>query len=161
MTHNTSRGKQTSTWGGDCRERGIKLVVAVVDDAVSALLHKAVHAATTEAWIENRQVHEPGPSGIARVLVTSFYQDLLGFGSDLMIFDPNVADEEAWDVLSDYFTDCGPAGERILLLRPLSLPRGVPEGNVTCTVAPNVLTAEFLRQQVMDAPIRPRPSEDG
>lgn len=161
MTDRIADRQYSGSWGGDCRERGIKPVVAVVDDAVSALLYEAVHAATTEAWVEKRQVHEPGPCGIARALVTPFYQDLLGFGSDLMIFDPTVADEEAWEVLRSYFTDCGPAGERILLLRPIPLPVEISQENVTTIPAPDELTVYFLRQQIEDAPTRPRPDTEG
>lgn len=140
-----------NTWGGISRDQGLKLVVALVDDAVGRLLHEAAGCGSTSDWGDGRRVHEPDRGGIARLLTTHIYQDLLAFASDLMILDPAVADEEAWEVLCEYFSGCGAAQERLLLLRPLELPAGVPEANVTVITAPEKLTVGFLRQQITDA----------
>ncbi len=149
MTDNTLDSR--NTWGGTSRDQGIRLVVALVDDAVGQLLHEAASCGSTSDWGDGRRVHEPDRGGIARLLTTHIYQDLLAFASDLMVFDPSVADDEAWDVLCDYFSGCGAAQERILLLRPLELPASVPEANVTVIPAPETLTVSFLRQQIIDA----------
>lgn len=154
MANDRSSDNGQHVWGPGHQDAGIKLVVAVVDDATAALLRQAAGAGDPHGWGDpQRSVAEPGPGGIARVMTSSLYQDLVAFPSDLMIFDPAVADEEAWDVLCDYFSACRPAQERVLLLRPLPLPE-VPDENVTIIVAPAELTAELLREGILDAPIR-------
>lgn len=139
-----------NSWGRlDC-PAGIRLVVAVADEATAQLVREAAGAGEPYGWGEpGRFAADPGPDGIARVMSTRAYQDLIGLASDLMIFDPQVADEEAWDVLCDYLSQCGPTSQRLLLLRPLPLPPDLPPENVTVAVAPAQLTAEFVRQQIL------------
>lgn len=146
-THHTSWGRE------QLRGIGTKGVVAVVGDTTAEMLRKAAGAGATHGWGDSGTVADPGADGLARVLTSRTYQDLIGLFSDLMIFDSAVADEEAWDVLCDYFRTCGAAGERLLLIRPLPLPADLPEESVTVIVAPRELTAEFLREQIVAAPM--------
>ena len=144
-----------NTWGRKhLREKGIKGVVGVVDDATAEMLRDAAGAGPAYDWGGGRTAADPDEQGIARILTSRIYQDLIGLYSDLMVFDHEVADAEAWDVLCDYFSSFGAARERLLLVRALPIPDGVPDENVVIIPAPERLTVEFLRQQIVDAPAR-------
>jgi len=134
------------------RERGLKAVVAVVDEDTGEMLRQASGSTSVHAWEEQAPATSPVADGIARVHVSLIYQDAIALFADLLVVDPAVIGEEGWECLCSFYEECGPGRDRLLLIRQSAFEARLPVENLTVILAPEELSIAYLREQIEATP---------
>lgn len=97
------------------RARGLKAVVALVDEEAGEMLRQAAGSGQVHCWGTGDATPNEIGDGIARVHVSCIYQDAIALFADLVVLDPAVIGEEGWECLCSYYVECGASRDRPLL----------------------------------------------